>query len=57
MGVTPQSPPSDEDWRKLAERVAEIDRDEALYNAYAAHDSVVQDFPRARRRCGGGRRL
>lgn len=45
MGVTPQSPPSDEDWRKLAERVVEIDRDEALYNTYAAHDSVVQDYP------------
>ena len=45
MGVTPQSPPSDADWRALAERVAAIDRDEALYDSYARHDSVVQDYP------------
>ena len=45
MGVTPQSPPSDADWHALAERVAAIDRDEALYAAYAQHDSVVQDYP------------
>ena len=45
MGVTPGSPPSVEDWRRLAERVVEIDRDEALYDAYSKHDSVVQDYP------------
>jgi hypothetical protein len=45
MGVTPSSPPSVEDWRRLAERVAEIDKDEALYESYAKHDSVVQDYP------------
>jgi hypothetical protein len=45
MGVAPSSPPSVEDWRRLAERVAEIDKDESLYESYAKHDSVVQDYP------------
>ena len=45
LGVTPQSPPSDEDWDKLAQRIVEIDRDPELYNKYTGHESVLQDYP------------
>jgi hypothetical protein len=55
MGVTPSSPPSVEDWRRLAERVAEIDKDEASVRVVRETRLGRARLPRGRRRRGGRR--